>query len=70
MKMGIKILKWFEEIYNEKISKPDYRKIIPFELKTFTTGYLKKYLTDSSENRETKTDTDIMKDKENLLDVN
>jgi type III restriction enzyme len=73
-----KIFKWFEEIYNEKISKPDYRGIIPFELKDIHNGYFsqdkKGHLTDSSESRETKADTDtyrlIMKDKEKLLDVN
>ncbi|MDR0820185.1 MAG: DEAD/DEAH box helicase family protein [Endomicrobium sp.] len=73
-----KIFKWFEEIYNETISKPDYRGIIPFELKDIHNGYFsqdkKGHLTDSSESRETKADTDtyrlIMKDKEKLLDVN
>ncbi|OEG70128.1 hypothetical protein ATZ36_05990 [Candidatus Endomicrobiellum trichonymphae] len=53
-----KIFKWFEEIYNEKISKPDYRGIIPFELKDIHNGYFhtdkKEHLTDSSESRETK----------------
>nr|BAV59393.1 type III modification methylase [Candidatus Endomicrobium trichonymphae] len=73
-----KIFKWFEEIYNETISNPDYRGIIPFELKDIHNGYFsqdkKGHLTDSSESRETKADTDtyrlIMKDKEKLLDIN
>ncbi|GMO51720.1 MAG: hypothetical protein Ta2C_01680 [Candidatus Endomicrobiellum trichonymphae] len=73
-----KILKWFEYIYNQTVSNPDYRGIIPFELKDIHNGYFsqdkKEHLTDSSESRETKADMDtyrlIMKDKEKLLDIN
>ncbi|GHT07536.1 hypothetical protein AGMMS49532_00460 [Endomicrobiia bacterium] len=73
-----KIFKWFEYIYNQTVSNPDYRGIIPFELKDIHNGYFsqdkKGHLTDSSESRETKADMDtyrlIMKDKEKLLDIN
>lgn len=69
-----KFAKWFEEIYNEKISKPEYKDLIPFKTEELHNGYFAQdkngHFINSS--GEMKVDDDtyhlIMQDKEKLLD--
>jgi type III restriction enzyme len=71
-----KFAQWFEEIYNEEITKPAYKNIIPFSVNEVHDGYFsqdnKKRIKDTD--GETKIDDDtyklIMQDKEKLLDIN
>jgi len=71
-----KFAKWFEEIYNEEISKPAYKDLFPFDLKDLHNGYFAQDKAGHYKNTsgETKDDDDtyqlIMKDKEKLLDSN
>ncbi|MEK7448858.1 MAG: DEAD/DEAH box helicase family protein, partial [Planctomycetota bacterium] len=69
---------WFEEIFNDISTKPDYKGLIPFETDKVHNGYFaqdkKGMFKDSSEKRETQADDNtyklIMQDKEKLLDIN
>ena len=69
---------WFEEIFKDLSSKPNYKGLIPFETEKVHNGYFaqdkKGMFKDSSEKRETQADDDtyklIMQDKEKLLDIN
>lgn len=71
-----KFAQWFEELYEQEISKPAYKGLLPFQLEDLHNGYFaqdkKGHIKDSS--GETKDDDDIyqliMKDKEKLLDSN
>lgn len=71
-----KFAEWFEEIYNQEISKPVYKKLIPFNVEDLHNGYFaqdkKGHVKDTS--GETKDDDEIyhliMRDKEKLLDTN
>lgn len=63
-----KYLNGLKKFTMKKFLKPDYIGVMPFELKDIHNGYFfKGHLTDSSESRETKADTDtcrlIIKDK-------
>jgi len=70
-----KFAQWFEEIYHEYISKPEYKELNRFSIEEIHNGYFsqdkKGKVKDTS--GETKADDDtyslIMKDKETLLDV-
>ena len=70
-----KFAQWFEEIYHEYISKPEYKELNRFSIEEVHNGYFsqdkKGKVKDTS--GETKADDDtyslIMKDKETLLDV-
>lgn len=71
-----KFSEWFEELYEQEISKPAYKGLLPFKLEDIHNGYFaqdkKGHIKDTS--GETKDDDDtyqlIMKDKEKLLDSN
>jgi len=73
-----KFAQWFEEIYTEYASKPEYRGLIPYEVERVHNGYFAQdkrgTLKDSREGRPSDEDADtytlIMKDKERLLDGN
>jgi type III restriction enzyme len=72
-----KFAKWFEELYKELISEPQYKNLLPFPLEKLHDGYFaqdkKGILKDSSESRTTVADDDIynkiMKNKEQLLSL-
>ena len=69
---------WFEEIFREYAAKPEYSEVIPFDAERVHNGYFaqdkKGVLKDSREGRTSEGDTEayelIMKDKENLLEMN
>ena len=71
-----KFAEWFESIFNEYRSKPEYRDLIPYEIERLHNGYFaqdkKGVLKDSREGRPTQADATayelIMQDKERLLD--
>jgi len=73
-----KFAEWFERIYGEYASKPEFRGMLPYDVEKLHNGYFaqdkKGFIKDSREGRPSEDDADaytlIMKDKERLLDPN